>query len=192
MKVRLKNRFQKDKGQSTVEFIFVFIAFIFFLSLSYNAVVSFAVYQYLSYATFMTARAYQASRDDPAAQLEAAKKTMAIYVSNVQPGSGSTPFGFSRNKTLATITAFTTPTPNPGNFLTPFRLDFEVPLITVPLGQDLKRDFGTLKLSTQSSLGREPTKAECVNFFKSFIQKFLRGGGGPAGHSWEGMEDNGC
>ena len=191
MKTKTKFFFYK-KGQSTVEFIFVFIAFIFFLSLSYNAVVSFAIYQYLSYATFMTARAYQAGREDPNAQLEAAKRTMQIYVPNVSPGAGSTPFGFSPKRSLATITAFTTPTVNSssGEAKTPFRLEFEVPLITVPLGQDLKRQFGTLKLSTQSNLGREPTQKECQDFFKSFFSKFFRGGNSL--HTWEGMEDNGC
>ena len=190
MKKIMKVKFHKKEGQGTVEFIFVFIAFIFFLSLSYNAVVSFAVYQYLSYATFMSARAYQASRDDPNAQLEAATRTMKIYVPNVSPGSGSTPFGFSSKRKLATITNFSTPSVNSGNVRTPFRLEFEVPLITVPLGQDLKKTFGTLNLSTQSNLGREPTKKECQFFFQEFFSKFFRGGNSL--HSWEGMEDNGC
>jgi hypothetical protein len=191
MNKSIKRKFKKA-GQGTIEFIFVFIAFIFFLSLSYNAVVSFAVYQYLSYATFMTARAYQASRDDPNKQLEAATRTMKIYVPNVSPGSGSTPFGFSAKRKLATITAFITPNvnSNTGNVTTPFRLEFEVPLITVPLGQDLKKEFGTLKLSTQSNLGREPTKKECQMFFQKKFQDFFRGGNNL--HTWEGMEDNGC
>ena len=191
MKKRMERKFKKD-GQGTVEFIFVFIAFIFFLSLSYNVVVSFAVYQYLSYATFMTARAYQASRDDPNAQLEAATRTMQIYVPNVSPGSGSTPFGFSAKRKLATITAFTAPkvNANTGNVTTPFRLDFEVPLITVPLGQDLKKEFGTIELHTQSNLGREPTKKECTLFFEELFKKFFRGGTGL--HTSAGMEDNGC
>lgn len=192
MKKIMKINFHKKKGQGTVEFIFVFIAFIFFLSLSYNAVVSFAVYQYLSYATFMSARAYQASRDDPNAQLEAATRTMKIYVPNVSPGSGSTPFSFSSKRKLATITNFTTPKVNTttGFVTTPFRLEFEVPLITVPLGQDLKKTFGTLDLYTESNLGREPTKKECQTFFQNFFQDFLRVGNSL--HSWEGMEDNGC
>ena len=178
---------KKQKGQSTIEFIFVFIAFIFFLSLSYNAVVSFAVYQYFSYATFMTARAYQASRDDPSAQLEAATRTMKIYVPNVNPGPSSTPFGFSSKRTLATVKDFVIPRPG---FAGDFKLQFEVPLITVPLGADLKRDFGSLQLWTQSNLGREPTKKECEDFFQGFFSTFFRGGN-PL-HTWRGMEDNGC
>jgi hypothetical protein len=115
---------------------------------------------------------------------------MKIYVPNVSPGSGSTPFGFSSKRKLATITNFSTPSVNSGNVRTPFRLEFEVPLITVPLGQDLKKTFGTLNLSTQSNLGREPTKKECQVFFQEFFSKFFRGGNSL--HSWEGMEDNGC
>jgi hypothetical protein len=191
MKKIINFSFHKKKGQSTVEFIFVFIAFIFFLSLSYNTVVSFAVYQYLSYATFMTARAYQASRDDPNAQLQAAIRTMNIYVPDVPQGQGSTKFGFSA-RTLATIKKFETPSAsqNSGNVTQPFRLTFEVPLITVPLGKDLKRDFGTITLSTESNLGREPTKKECEVFFQKFFSKFFKGGNNL--HTWEGMEDNGC
>jgi hypothetical protein len=182
---------KRKKGQSTVEFIFVFIAFIFFLSLSYNTVVSFAVYQYLSYATFMSARAYQAGREDPNSQLEAATRTMQIYVPNVTPGSSPTPFGFSSKRTLATITSFTTPSVNSefGDVNKPFVLEFEVPLITVPLGQDLKKEFGTIKLKTQSNLGREPTQKECQSFFQKFFSNFSRGS---SLHTWEGMEDNGC
>lgn len=191
MKDKIKITFYKQKGQSTIEFIFVFIAFIFFLSLSYNTVVSFAVYQYLSYATFMSARAYQASRDDPNAQLEAATRTMEIYVPDVKPGQGSTPFRFSR-RTLATIKSFETPSvsQNSGNVTQPFRLKFEVPLITVPLGADLKKEFGTITLSTESNLGREPTQKECEVFFQKFFSKFFKGG--IPLHTWEGMEDNGC
>jgi len=185
----IRKNLQKQKGQGTIEFIFVFIAFIFFLSLSYNVVVSFAVYQYFSYATFMTARAYQASRETPEDQLEAAKRTMAIYLPNVQPGSGSTPFGFSQKKTLATIIKFTAPTTPADAPRTPFGLEFQVPLVSIPLGEDLKREFGTITLKTESRLGREPTQKECQDFFKTFFSKFGSGGGL---HSSDGMEDNGC
>lgn len=184
----IRKNLQKQKGQGTIEFIFVFIAFIFFLSLSYNVVVSFAVYQYFSYATFMTARAYQASRETPEKQLEAAKRTMAIYLPNVQPGSGSTPFGFSQKKTLATIIAFGAPS-TPRDVTTPFSLEFQVPLVSIPLGEDLKKEFGTITLKTESRLGREPTQKECQDFFKNFFSNFGSGGGL---HSWEDMEDNGC
>ena len=178
----------KQKGQSTIEFALVLFAFIFFLSVSYNAVVSFVVYQYLSYATFMTARAYQAARSDSDAQLQAAKNTMAVYVPNVRPGQQSTGYGYGR-RALATITSFTTPTA--GTVDQKFTLEFEVPFVTLPIGDNFRRDFGTIKLTASSLLGRDPNASECRSFFR---QKFsdLHGVPGPAGHSPEDMEDNGC
>jgi hypothetical protein len=173
------------KGQSTIEFIFVFFAFIFFLSISYNAVVSFAVYQYMSYATFMTARAYQAARQTPADQRQAALRTIAIYVPGVTEGTQSTGFAFSPVRPLARVTAFVVPAVGSAG---PFVLQFEVPFITLPLGDDIKAAFGTLTLRATSQLGREVSMQECRSFF---TRKFGElGGSGP--HSAADMEDNGC
>lgn len=175
-----------NKGQSTIEFALVFIAFIFFLSLSYNAVVSFSIQQYLSYATFMTARSYQAARQDPARQLAAAKRTMSIYVPGVSEyGSRTTVFTFG-SRPLAWIKTFTGPGAGQANV--PFRLVFDVPFLSFPLSESMRASFGKLELSTESNLGREPTRQECEQFFDNFFSGFSGGGI----HRADGMEDNGC
>lgn len=175
------------RGQSTIEFIFVFFAFIFFLSMSYNAVVSFAVYQYLSYANFMAARAYQASRATPEAQNQAARDVMRVYVPGIKPGSQNTPFAFSSKRPLARIRRWEVPLPDPRVEL-PYILEFDVPFLTLPLGEEIKQSFGTLRLKTTLMMGREPARSECRAFFVRFFGAM--GGSGP--HSAEDMEDNGC
>ncbi len=182
---------KNQNGQSTIEFAFVIFAFIFFLSMSYNAVVSFAVYQYLSYANFMAARAYQPSRATPALQREKAIQTMQVYVPNVQANpSQRTSFAFSARRPLAIITGWTVPAEETA---TPFILEFEVPFITLPLGEEMRRTFGTFNLRTEVTLGRENTRVECRSFFEEFFRSmgYAPGAGGMP-HSPDGMEDNGC
>lgn len=181
---------KKRKGQSTIEFALVLFAFIFFLSVSYNAVVSFVVYQYLSYATFMSARAYQAARQDEGEQLSAAEKTMAVYVPGVKPGPQNTRYAYSATRTLARITAFTTPTA--GKVDQKFTLEFEVPFVTLPIGEGFRRDFGTIKLTATSLLGREPNASECRQFFREAFDRLRGNRPMNVQHNSEGMEDNGC
>lgn len=176
----------KKKGQSTIEFIFVFFAFIFFLSMSYNAVISFAVYQYFSYANFMAARAYQPSRNNRLDQNNAAVRAMSVYIPGIRPGSQNTLFAFSEKRPLARIKSWMVPLPNTPEL--PMVLEFEVPFLTLPLGDDIKQTFGTLTLKTSILMGREPSKEECRNFF---INKFGELGGASP-HDADAMEDNGC
>ncbi len=179
-------RKKHKKGQSTIEFIFVFFAFVFFLSMSYNAVISFAVYQYLSYANFMAARAYQPSRSGKIEQRNAAIKVMQVYVPGITVGSQTTNFAFSAKRPLARIRQWAVPEPDSPNL--PFLLQFEVPFLTLPLGDDIKQTFGNLTLKTTVMLGREPSAEECRFFFAEFFNSM--GGGAP--HSAADMEDNGC
>jgi hypothetical protein len=174
------------KGQSTIEFIFVFFAFIVFLSLSYNAVVSFAIYQYFSYANFMAARAYQPSRNNRLDQNNAAVSTMGVYIPGIKIGSQNTPFSFSPSRVLANIKSWDVPRPDSPNL--PMVLEFEVPFLVLPIGDDLRQSFGTLRLKTSMHIGREPSKEECRKFFVDFFGAM--GGGAP--HSPDAMEDNGC
>lgn len=176
----------KLKGQSTIEFIFVFFAFIFFLSMSYNAVISFAVYQYLSYANFMAARAYQPSRNGKLDQRNSAIRAMQLYVPGIEVGQQGTEFAFSAKRPLARIRLWAVPEPDSPNL--PFLLEFDVPFLTLPLGDDIKKSFGNLRLKTTVMLGREPAVEECRSFFQQMFNSF--GGGAP--HSAAGMEDNGC
>lgn len=176
----------RKKGQSTIEFIFVFFAFIFFLSMSYNAVISFAVYQYLSYANFMAARAYQPARNGKFDQRNSAVRAMRVYVPGIELGTQDTLFAFSQKRPLARITSWSVPEPDALGL--PFLLTFEVPFLTLPLGDDIKRDFGELTLKTTVMLGREPSKEECQAYFEDLFRAFR----GSAPHSPADMEDNGC
>lgn len=176
----------KNKGQSTIEFAFVLFAFISFLSLSYNAVVAFSVYQYLSYANFMAARAMQSSRATLDLQNNASLKVMKIYVPGITLNAQDTRFGFSRSRLLARITSWKKPEIGSTNL--PFILVFKVPLLTLPIGNDLRREFGWITLKTSVILGREPTTQECHSFFQRFFVDMH----GTTPHSPEAMEDNGC
>jgi hypothetical protein len=181
-------KLQKQKGQSTIEFVFVLFAFIFFLSLSYNAVVSFAVYQYFSYANFMAARAMQAGRETNAQQELASLKVMQMYVPGINVGSQDLLFSFSSKRPLARIKGWLVPRALSTDFEHPFVLIFEVPLLTLPLGEEIRQEFGTITLKTSAVLGREPSAEECRGFFDQFFSRM--GGGAP--HRPEDMEDNGC
>lgn len=174
------------KGQSTIEFIFVFFAFILFLSLSYNAVISFAVYQYLSYANFMAARAYQPSRATREEQELAALRVMQVYVPGIRPQNQNTVFSFSPSRKLATITQWLPPRPDQQNI--PTVLVFKVPFLSLPLGDDMRRNFGEITLRSTVTLGREPSVYECRRFFIEFF-RVMRG---TTPHSAADMEDNGC
>ncbi|MEZ4814695.1 MAG: hypothetical protein R3A80_05750 [Bdellovibrionota bacterium] len=183
----MKTSKKKTKsGQSTIEFIFVFFAFIFFLSMSYNAVISFAVYQYLSYANFMAARAYQPARTGKLDQRNAAISAMGVYVPGIEVGSQNTLFAFSSKRPLARIRLWAVPEPDSQNL--PFILQFEVPFLTLPLGDDIKQTFGTLTLKTTVMLGREPSRDECRFYFSNLFNSL----GGSSPHTAAAMEDNGC
>jgi len=177
----------RRKGQSTIEFTFVLFAFIFFLSLSYNAVVSFAVYQYLSYANFMAARSFQASRGTKLLQEQKSLATMQLYVPGVTNNMKTpVPFAFSSKRKLAIITAWDVPYADSPNL--PFHLEFQVPLLSLPLGDEIRKEFGWLNLHTDVILGREVTQEECLFFFTRFFDSL----GGHSPHTAAGMEDNGC
>lgn len=181
-------KLQKQKGQSTIEFVFVLFAFIFFLSLSYNAVVSFAVYQYFSYANFMAARAMQASRLKNSDQEAASLAVMDKYIKDIKVGNQDLLFSFSSKRPLARIKGWLVPRALSADFEHPFVLIFEVPLLTLPLGEEIRQEFGTITLKTSVVLGREPSAEECRAFFDQFFSRM--GGGAP--HRPEDMEDNGC
>jgi hypothetical protein len=187
LRTRTKNL---KRGQSTIEFCLVFFAFIFFLSMSYNAVVAFATYQYLSYANFMAARARQAGRETIGAQQAAAHAVMDMYVPGIREGGQNLYFGFSRTRKLAIITAWNVPSSGAPDKLNPFELEFDVWLITVPIGEDMRNRFGKLKLKTTAALGREPSSEECRGFFERFFSLYKNGPNNM--HNSGDMEDNGC
>lgn len=183
-----KSKMDKKRGQGVVEFALVSIIFLNMFLLTLNGVLAFTTQQYISYATFMAARAFQASHETfENGQRAAAQATLNKYLTLVYNDGG---------KELARITNVYIPNAVkevPYGYKAPerasqIRVEFEVPLVQLPLG-DLKQSFGYIKLEAVSYLGREPTVSECRNFFKAFYNHYGTGG---IGWSDKGMDDNNC
>jgi len=189
--MQLKSR----RGQSVVEFVFVVIIFLNLLVVTFNAVMGFAVQQYISYATFMAARAYQASQATPELQADFAKATLDSYL--YFGGSSEGTFRFpGYNKVLARN--ITIAFPGTGGNLPPYgqtqpkegtkiEVNFKVPLFQMPL-PGLTAELMWVPLKATSYLGREPTREECKIFFQNFYNYYKRGGGDLSA----GMYDNNC
>lgn len=205
-----KARKPTTQGQSVVEFALVSFVFIALLILTMNAILAFTVQQYLSFATFMAARAYQASARNPEAQETAAFRTLAEYIPGLPNQESQTGIGFPLNfpqfgKDLAYIFRTRIPEASWGDYgVVPptddrsIRIEFRVPLMQLPLGEGLRERFGMIDMSAQSFLGREVTQEECRSFFQGFLRAFQLSGT-PNDKNAEFtrrqhiyMEDNGC
>lgn len=186
MKSRCSQNYRK-KGQGVVEFALVSIIFLNLFLLTLNGVLAFTVHQYISYATFMAARAFQASQETPGGNEAAARATLDAYFD--MPGV---------TKELARVTDTYVPSGNvhygvrePTNEMK-IRVEFEVPLLPFQLG-DMTANFGWITLESVSYLGREPSVQECRSFFQNFYNAYKRGSG-TGGVTWtdKGMDDNNC
>ena len=191
MQLNNKNKFKR--GQSVVEFMFVILLFLNLLVVTFNAVMGFAVQQYVSYAAFMAARAFQAGQETPAMQLAYAERTLRNYL--YFPGSTDGILKFpGYDKVLASDIEIILPSGNlpPYGQIQPIEgakveVRFKVPLFQLPfLG--LTPDLVWVPLRAVSYLGREPTREECRQFFRSFFNFYNRGGP----DIWRGMFDNKC
>jgi hypothetical protein len=187
----------KKKGQTMIEFVFVLLLFIFMLSVTYNAVLAFSLHQYMAYAAFMSARAYQAGGQSPTTQVSQAQAALTRYI----PGLPYTPgtlhvelpemrFG---NKLVAKEIQVDFPSPlkpEPGlprdGDATPERgviIRFKVPFAIVPIGQALNKTLSFFNMKVISYLGREVTVQECRQFFNSL----------PGASGWaSSLDDSGC
>jgi len=170
-------------GQGVVEFAFVSFIFLNLFFLTLNGILAFSVHQYISFATFMAARAYQASDSTPALQAANARATLEGYFAI--PGIKKEMARVNRIE----IPLANSPTrygygvPEPGAQI---KVVFQVPLFQFPLGP-ASRDFGWIQMESVSFLGREPTVQECGTFFQT-MWTFYGGGG----DTWKGMDDNNC
>ncbi|MEO5668716.1 MAG: TadE family protein [Bdellovibrionota bacterium] len=187
------------RGQSVIEFILVIAVFLNLLVITINATMAFAVQQYMSYAAFMAARAYQASNLSPDGQAQAALTVLKSYVFIVDGDEGSKIFRFGK-KEIATarnvgwelpdssasgLPKYGQMPPDTGRRIL---ITFEVPLFKLPFGQKSKA-LAWIPLQAVSYLGREPTVEECHSFFKNFYDYYKHGG---SGDEWLGMDDNNC
>ena len=203
------SRRRRRRGQAVIEFAMVSVLFVAMLALTYNAILAFSIQQYISYATFMAARAFQASAATGDAQQQNAIDTFRSFFPDMQNVDKTMNYdlvfpAFARRKVLAKITSVTLPVPNPTQVgvqaESTFAVSFRVPFAQIPLG-DAFKEFTWLELEAKSSLGREVSAEECRSYFerryKSILDS-LRSAGAPLGGSSEvqqmhqNMEDNGC
>jgi hypothetical protein len=87
----MKKSFIKNSrsGQTVIEFALVSVIFIFMLVVTFNAILAFGTQQYLSYATFMAARAYQAGAKDETTASGAAANVLKRFIPGIElPQSG--------------------------------------------------------------------------------------------------------
>ncbi len=211
---------QKNRaGQTIIEFAMVSILFIFMMVVTINAMVAFCTQQYLSYALFMTARAYQAAGENPMDSEIRAVKTFTSYVPGFRfsGGAGNLKFPLSlgaNSRPLATITEFRLPSPDatgvdkdfvntlnfhygsPGSQATTgINVEFTVPFAEISIGTGST----SIKLEASSFFGREVSQSECMAFFPAFLKNFKVSGGTESGAYLKAvnsfaanMEDNGC
>jgi hypothetical protein len=214
LKPNTKNRMSKKGGQTLVEFALVSILFIFLLVITFNSIIAFSLQQYLAFATFMSARAYQAAGENSTEQVTAARAVLSQYIPGL-PTSGdqfgspgfaiqfplfSKPLGFVRqiNIPRGENGKYGSEIPSGSRFI---GISFVVPLAEVPLGEEVRTQLGFVSLQTQSFLGREVSSEECRAFFKGFLTKYILSGANAVPRHIEFMndprspllmEDNGC
>ncbi len=198
-----------------VEFALVSVVFLFLVVLTLNAIIAFSVYQYVSYAAFLSARALQAGATSPTQQNAAACSTLAQLLPGLSGISGSSCNGakgmltFSHfKKPLARINRISIPdanafkpqagsltsgTANTADTTRDVIIQFEVDFLTIPLSGDLS-EFQTIAMTAKSSLGREVTQSECLSYFENFLDPFiLRNKAKLKSEQWhKNMDDNGC
>lgn len=211
-----------NSGQSLVEFALVSILFFFMIVLTLNAILIFGTHQYLSYAAFLTARAFQASAPTQEQQLGNACQVMARMLDQKQlascGGGGllsglNIPLRFELfQKRLATISSIRMPLRVNANesvgvtVLTgdaqdavennnPYAviIQYKAPLVQFPIFEGLQ-EFINVPMVAKSSLGRETTSEECRIWFDKFFKNANTrvGNPPPASDMSQYMEDNGC
>lgn len=195
------NKIKLKQGQTMLEFAFVSLFFLFMLLLTINVMVAFGVQQYLSYVTFMSARAYHSSGDTHLSNERRALRVLQSSIStSVSNGAVDVPLKFQgfANRTLAVVKRVSLPRAVRGKFGAGAEddqnfigLEFEVPLLAFPLG-DLGANFQRIKLEARSFLGREVSSSECEEFFNQFLSRFRGSIPGYDSSNHKNMWDNGC
>lgn len=183
---------KRQEGQSTMEFILTMILFVgflfFFMRLSY-----FLAYgNFVQYATFLAARSYQAAGPDPADQAERAR---LVIVRLLKKSEGET--GTERYQSIAQGVGGGNPTGaeiGPGSGYNPtdvanswlqgVRYTYRSRLFVRLFGSTpnasangpVRQEPGSVTLTSESWLGREPTVSECETEMRQL----------------KGQVDNGC
>jgi len=186
---------KRELGQSTVEFVLTMILFVgflfFFMRLSY-----FLAYGNLvQYATFLAARSYQAAGPDPADQTARAKLVIIRLLKKSEGETGTERFpaiaqGVGGGDPVGAVVGPGTgynPTDDANSWLQGVRYTFRSRLFVSLFGSKPTANStepngggpGSVSLTSESWLGREPTVSECEAEMSS-----LNGA--------RGLVDNGC
>jgi Flp pilus assembly protein TadG len=166
---------QKQEGQAAVEFILISVVIFFFLFMLLSMSIVFVVSSYLDYATFMAARTYKAGAFEPASQERAARSVFLAYFDKVN--------GIARNPQLEFVRTQANNVRTEG-IVTSWNIDlFYLP----PVFLGANGPTSAIRLTSEAHLGRDPSSAECSDFFVSFLRRF-----GVGEEFVSDMEDNGC
>lgn len=201
---------RKKGGQTIIEFALVFTLFMFMLVLTVNATIAFCTQQYMSYAVFMAARAYQAGGATESDNFSRAIQTLRSYVPNLPADSASglnIPLKLPNlSKPIATVRELRIQKTEPYDYGGPgsragvgIELMFDVPFVDMPLNPAMKANFSKISLRASSFFGREVSQSECKDYFPNFLTQFVieKSGIQQAYESFVStyggnMEDNGC
>lgn len=160
-------------GQAAIEFMVCMVVILFFLMMVLSLAVLFVTSEYMEYATFMAARTYKAAAGSSDEQERNAKEVFDAYAGNVT--------GIIRNPSIRFQDQGPTDT---AGAVASYDIDlFYLPPVFIGTNAPLSR----IHLSTDTYLGREPSVAECGNFFQTFVQRF-----GVSSVFADSMDDNGC
>jgi hypothetical protein len=174
---------ENNSGQATVEFALTLLLLLGFVFFYIQTAMIFAWGNYVHYATFMAARAYQAASATEEDQKTRAKNVLTRMVKksaaiagvdklpSIARGVGGDPAGVFIGQ---------------GNEFKPFdrdfswqegvRYTFKSRLFLIPMGGSQGPNVNSLTLTSESWLSREPTHEECLGDLKDR----------------KGIIDNGC
>lgn len=186
-----------QRGQATVEFILATTFLLSFLVFGFRLALIFSWSSYIQYATFMSARALLSGGADVQDQRTRAIETLKVMVKrggrdrfdSLAQGRG----GNVGEVPGMTILATKDPeAEGDSTWQVGVRYSFRSRLILVPGapqsgGRAVNR---SLDLTSESWLGREPTREECRSYLQGELASRLRGSA--SGRSVLPVVDNGC
>lgn len=171
------------RGQATIELILTLFAFCTIFFMYIQSSMGFAVANYIQYATFMGARAYQAADGSSGAQL-----TNANFYLDQMLGAGGNRFGNMAKPTGSGLNAGYAPNLSPGSRLNNWQVGvtftYKANLFLAPLIPGMTSSSGQVQLQSQSWLGQDPNNQDCTS-----VMTGIKGKSGALGLV---IFDNGC
>lgn len=169
MCLRCRKAQADQSGQGTVEFALSLLISMGFVVFFFQLAMNFAVGNYIHYATFMSARAYQSAGPSEADQISRGRRVLARMVKRSESSEGIDRFGFiakgegGEDATLKGASVGRHPRFDKDTFnlswLEGVRYTFRSKLTLIPLQG--ASESNSLVLTSESWLGREPSAREC-------------------------------